>query len=143
MLVTAKADNHTTALPNRVEESKTRQEEEKEQEAPEVFVQERQIKCTPFRFPTGEVDDDSEEEQAAVPENEDVPMIEVEKLDRSPERKNEMELDQQHKDEDDDEDVLSEEGSGSLDEEPEAEASESYEEEMEEDGHGYGESDSW
>lgn len=136
-------DNHTTALPNRAEESKTRQEEEKEQEAPEVFVQERQIKCTPFRFPTGGVDDDSEEEQATVPENEDVPMIEVEKLDPSPERKNELELDQKHKDEEDDEEVLSEHESCSLDEEPEAEASESYEEEMEEDGHDYGETDSW
>jgi len=56
---------------------------------PELFVQERQIKCTPFRFPTAGADDDSDEDEC--PENEDVPMINVEKLDPSPETKIEME----------------------------------------------------
>lgn len=81
VLITTKVD-----LPNGVEESKTQQEAANEQETAEIFVQERQIKCTPFRFPAGGVDDDSEEEQGTVQENEDVPMIQVEKVDSSPVR---------------------------------------------------------
>ena len=81
VLITTKVD-----LPNRVEESKTQQEEDNQQETPEIFEEERQIKCTPFRFPAAGMDDDSEEEQGTVQENEDVPMIQVEKVDSSPVR---------------------------------------------------------
>ena len=71
VLVTTKVD-----FPNnRTEESKTQREEDNEQETPDIFVQEKLIKCTPFRFPTGAMDDDSEEEAGDVQHNEDVPMI--------------------------------------------------------------------
>ena len=111
-------------------------------------MQERQIKCTPFRFPTAGADDDSEEDEC--PENEDVPMINVEKLDPSPETKIEIETHEKEADEqvppsqrsgvsmhDDDEQHDDE------DEEQEGEDSESFEEEMDENDDNYGETDSW
>lgn len=67
-------------------------------------------------------------------------MIEVEKLDPSPEKQNEI-IEAQQKEAD--EEVLSEQRSCSMDEDQEGEDAESYEEEMEEDGHEYGETDSW